>query len=378
MAIGDKANRQMPTANSTNSLFNENTNSMENPANNETLLARWLEGSLNEAELEALQKRADYEDLKQIIAAAEGFALPEFDEVAAFEKLKEKLATVRQAAAEQTEIVALPSPTLLPPLTEETPVSESSSPPPVAVPQSAKIRRLGYLKYVLAAAAAIALLLLAFPWATKPEQGCRETAVGEHLELKLPDGSDVVLNAVSEICFPVKTWKDSRLVELEGEAYFRVKKGRTFTVRTDAGEVKVVGTIFNVFARGEELTVQCADGKVQVSNEDGTQQTLIKAGEGVTVLNGRLQPREGLRRNPTWFKGESSFQSAPVLKVFEELERQYMVNIQADSIDSGRTFTGKFVHKDLAKALKMVCDPMNLQHEEIEVDGKKVLKISPE
>ena len=75
-----------------------------------------------------------------------------------------------------------------------------------------------------------------------------------------------------------------------------------------------------------------------------------------------MQDRQGLGFYPNWFKGESAFRSAPLSRVFEEMERQYGVMVLADSLGE-RTFSGKFVHKDLKKALKMVCDPMKLNCE---------------
>jgi transmembrane sensor len=151
-------------------------------------------------------------------------------------------------------------------------------------------------------------------------------------------------------------------VVLEGEAYFKAKKGKTFTVRSEQGKVEIVGTVFNVYARGEELEVKCAEGKVQVINPDETERVLLKKGEQVSVLRGRMQDRKGLSSYPNWFKGESAFRSAPLGRVFDEMERQYGVTVLVDSLGE-RTFSGKFVHKDLKKAVKMVCDPMKLKCE---------------
>ena len=88
---------------------------------------------------------------------------------------------------------------------------------------------------------------------------------------------------------------------------------------------------------------------------------LLKKGEQVAVLRSQMQDRHGLAFYPNWFKGESAFRSAPLGRVFEEMERQYGVMVLADSLGE-RSFSGKFVHKDLKKALKMVCDPMKLKY----------------
>jgi ferric-dicitrate binding protein FerR (iron transport regulator) len=188
------------------------------------------------------------------------------------------------------------------------------------------------------------------------------TKAGETKEVKLPDGSVATLNAVSKLGFTASDWTEARTVALEGEAYFKAKKGKTFSVRTEQGTVEVVGTVFNVFARDEELEVKCAEGKVQVINPEGTERVLLKKGEQVSILGGKMQKRQGLAFYPNWFKGESAFRTAPLEKVFGEMERQYGVVVLADSLGE-RTFSGKFVHDDLQKAVKMVCAPMKLNCE---------------
>jgi ferric-dicitrate binding protein FerR (iron transport regulator) len=219
-----------------------------------------------------------------------------------------------------------------------------------------------------AIAAAVLLGVVGLWWMTRDggrvfgEDQSIATKAGEKREVELPDGSTAMLNALSSLDFSPKTWGEDRYVLLEGEAFFKAKKGKTFSVKTEQGTVEVVGTVFNVYARGEELEVKCAEGKVQVINPESTERILLKKGEQVTVLRGRMQKRQGLEGYPNWFKGESAFRSAPLERVFGEMERQYGVKVLADSL-GGRTFTGKFVHSDLQKAVKMVCAPMKLNCE---------------
>jgi len=56
----------------------------------------------------------------------------------------------------------------------------------------------------------------------------------------------VVLNSKSTISFNKTDWKNNRQLTLDGEAYFKVEKGSTFTVNTNNGSVTVLGTQFNV------------------------------------------------------------------------------------------------------------------------------------
>ena len=296
------------------------------------MLARWLAGELKPEELEALRQREDYPDFVQIIEGMEGLSLPEYHETQAWQRLQLAVGS-RQSAVRSL--------------------------------QHPKIHKLIPLRRIASIAAALAVIALGIWWfAGNGSSSKADTAIatttGEQQEVKLPDGSQVTLNARSTLEYFAAGWNGERRVTLAGEAFFKAKKGKRFTVQTEQGKVEVVGTQFNVFARDRELEVKCTEGKVQVTNPTGTERVLLTAGEQVNVLDGRMQRRQGLTYYPNWFKGESSFRSAPLEKVFGEMERQYGIVVVADSV-AGRTFSGKFVHKDLEKALRMVCGPMGLE-----------------
>jgi len=71
---------------------------------------------------------------------------------------------------------------------------------------------------------------------------------GGEYHLTLSDGTLVWLNSESELYFPMQFKGDSRQVYLKGEAYFDVKSNprKSFIVKTSAGDVRVLGTAFNV------------------------------------------------------------------------------------------------------------------------------------
>lgn len=354
------------------------------PAGDDTLLARWLAGNLTPEDLESLRNLEGYPDYVEMLHALEGMDVPEFSPTLAWQKLQPALEAEKAKKATETienqsvEIkTEKPLPAVEPPTPVQPPVVAPVVPEPVekvansqpVVPssqQQAVVRSIGWQRW--AAVAAVVLLGVAGIWwfAGRDNFSFTDTdyltKAGEKKEVKLPDGSVVMLNAASKLGFSANDWSEKRTVALEGEAYFRAKKGRTFTVRTEQGLVEVVGTVFNVYARGEELEVKCTEGRVQVINPDQTERVLLKKGEQVSVLRGRMQERRGLAFYPNWFKGESTFRSAPLERVFGEMERQFGVTVLADSLGE-RTFSGKFVHKDLNKAVKMVCDPMKLQCE---------------
>jgi transmembrane sensor len=98
-----------------------------------------------------------------------------------------------------------------------------------------------------------------------------QTAYGETRSVILPDGSEVVLNAHSEIRFN-KNWKvgEDREVSLTGEAYFIVNEqgDKThrdrFIVHTPDLDVEVLGTRFNVNTYRPQTQVVLQKGSVEI------------------------------------------------------------------------------------------------------------------
>jgi len=77
---------------------------------------------------------------------------------------------------------------------------------------------------------------------------------GGQFQVVLPDGSKVWLNSASSIIYPTAFNGESRVVKLQGEAYFEVTKNRhkPFIVRTNNVDVNVLGTHFNVTAYNDD------------------------------------------------------------------------------------------------------------------------------
>lgn len=359
---------------------------MENTNHDETLLARWLADELTEQELAELQQREDFADLQAIVEGMKGLEMPAFSEQASWEKLQERLkAEPPKETEEETPVPVISEGEILPPEVKTTEmeapavqvVQPTTPPPPVThtSPQASAlkpitetpIRSIGRRQWLYAAAAGVAILLVSLFMLKKsdPTSGY-DTVVssgkGEQKPITLPDGTTVQLNAASLVGYTESDWPDDREVYLQGEAYFKAAKGKTFTVLTDQGKVQVVGTMFNVFAREQQLEVKCTEGIVQVFNPKETEKVLLKAGEQVSVTNGRMQKRAGIDFTPKWFKGESVFKSAPRSRVFREIERQFNVTVVVEDW-KGSPFSGKFVNNDLEKALKMVAVPMGLKYE---------------
>lgn len=78
---------------------------------------------------------------------------------------------------------------------------------------------------------------------------------GRRTQCLFQDGSIAYLNSESKIIYPVKFGLFERRIQLEGEAYFKVEHNtrRPFVVEFEGGEIRVLGTSFNVKAyRGDD------------------------------------------------------------------------------------------------------------------------------
>ncbi|GAB5537098.1 MAG: FecR family protein [Rubricoccaceae bacterium] len=85
------------------------------------------------------------------------------------------------------------------------------------------------------------------------------------LEVASPDGSTIVLRPHSRL---TRTDDDGRQYQLDGEAYFAIARDEAnpFSVETPTGEVRVLGTEFNVSTWGERTTVFVSEGRVELAS----------------------------------------------------------------------------------------------------------------
>ncbi|MCF8295589.1 MAG: FecR domain-containing protein [Bacteroidales bacterium] len=184
----------------------------------------------------------------------------------------------------------------------------------------------------------------------------------EQLSYTFPDGSLVMLNSSSQFSYHPYWWRFSRAVTLQGEGYFVVEKGTTFSVISGNSKTQVLGTRFNVLARAQVYEVDCFAGKVQVSHQEGNPVILTSHEKAVLTPNGsfiKLQ-KEIQQSEPNWLKSTFSFQSTPLMQVIQEIERQYQVSISVDKIGNHR-YSGYFEKKStVEETLSIICKPFHL------------------
>lgn len=290
--------------------------SPSNPDNN--FLLRWLNGELSEPERMEWEGSEAYPKWEAMSQSLRQAALPPMDKDAAYARLLD-------ARAQRMRL---------------------------------RLRKL-WVKRLTVAAAVLATLIVAA--GLFPREQNWATAVAEQKAVSLPDGSQVLLNAATTLSYRSSWLRPARALKLEGEAYFSVKPGAPFTVNTAQGQVRVLGTRFNVLSREKRFEVYCLEGTVLTST--ATQQDTLKPGQKVKKQGKQLerQPEITERESPPWANGESVYDRTPLPDVFQEMERQYGVTIQQSGLEN-RVYSGRFPHDDIDKALQLVCEAMGLKY----------------
>ncbi|WP_394747191.1 FecR family protein [Spongiimicrobium salis] len=285
----------------------------------ENYLAKWLNNELSEEELEEFKKTDAYHSYQKIIAASETLEGPDFDMENTYNTIKAK-----------------------------------------RVHESSKVVSLSPIKKWSRIAAAVILLITGAYFFTNSLDKTVTTSYAEHSEAILPDASEIILNADSEISYNESKWDEDRSLTLDGEAFFKVAKGKKFTVQTTIGEVTVLGTQFNVEQRSGLFEVTCYEGLVRVTHN--AIETELPAGSSFLVIDNDVKIVPPTKYNePTWINDESSFTSIPLLYVLQEFERQYNISMDIKDIDTDQLFTGSFSNKNIDLALKSICVPSKIK-----------------
>ncbi|MDU8885953.1 FecR family protein [Yeosuana sp. MJ-SS3] len=285
----------------------------------ENLIKKWLDNELNSHELKAFKKLEDYDELTSLDFNLQHFKADDYDTSIELNKLK---VTVKATESNKSKTV--------------------------------------WLKPLFRVAAILAICFSVYFYTTTLDTTVK-TLASEKTSIELPDASNVSLNAESFIVFNKKKWDESRDVQLEGEAFFKVAKGSTFNVITETGTVTVFGTEFNVKQRDNYFEVICYEGLVGVTYK--SQQTKLSPGDSFLIIDGKLIAKEKeISTTPSWLNNESQFESLPYNLVIAEFERQYNVKINSETIDTDQLFTGGFSHNNIDVALKSITLPLHITY----------------
>ncbi|WP_281980068.1 FecR family protein [Tenacibaculum mesophilum] len=286
----------------------------------EQYILKWLNGEISDEELFLLKQDKNFKNLEKIAHYSSHIETPKVDIEKAFKEFELKKATTKKS----------------------------------------KVVPLNYKNFYKYAAAVIVLLVSSYFLLFNNSVNF-STQYAETKTFNLPDESEVILNANSTVSFNKKDWKNSRDIQLKGEAFFKVKKGKSFTVNTSVGKVTVLGTQFNVKERKNYFEVKTYEGLVSVDYNN----SLIKLAKGkiFKVVNGKIDTLNTFNiNNKSWLQDESNFKSTPLQFVLDDIQNQYGYVIKTKDVNLEQLYTGGFTHKDINVALQAVTIPLQLSY----------------
>ena len=151
--------------------------------------------------------------------------------------------------------------------------------------------------------------------------------------LVLADGTRVWMNSDSHLKYPVMFAGGKREVILSGEAYFDVVKDKSapFIVRTESGNIEVLGTEFNIKCYSDEtaLVTTLVNGKVKF--DDGINPSVILKPEEQLIFE--KENRQSIVRKVnvnhyiSWKDNRLSFQGETLDMIMKTLSRWYNVEV---------------------------------------------------
>ncbi len=309
------------------------------------LLARYLASTASREEIERVQAWLDaspehLDELKGYRKLWErsgmiGSQQAPIDTDAAWEKMRARMKATETVDASDRKVVPLPTP-----------------------------RRFSYAMW---AAAAVALLAVAFGWfyiykgqapamvAVSTQENTREET--------LPDGTRVLLNYNSTLTFPEGLAGDTRSVNLEGEAFFDVTPDaeHPFVIDANGTEIRVVGTSFNVKAYDETVRVDVKTGKVEVRKAVKVMELL--PGEGVEVESDTVFRTLSANPNIAAYGTQIfNFEKTPLAEVVQSLSQGFHVEVRlADDRLADERLSVRLEGESLDAALDVIAETLTLR-----------------
>ncbi len=118
---------------------------------------------------------------------------------------------------------------------------------------------------------------------------------------QLPDNSTVSLKTNSSLQYNESILNGTRAVEMIGEAFFEVTKGKTFKVHFPGGKLQVLGTKFNIRSYNNKYgRVDCYEGSVRLEVHD----------KSMVLTKG-----QAIRYSPTTVEGPFDFDVQEAMKI---------------------------------------------------------------
>jgi len=201
------------------------------------------------------------------------------------------------------------------------------------------------------------------------------TPRGGQYRLRLPDGSNIWLNAASSITYPTAFTGSRRKVAVTGEVYMEIARDENmpFEVSVNGVQITVLGTRFNINAYKDEpsITTTLLEGAVKVSR--GNNDQLLMPGQQEQLLpNGKIEivNDSDTASVVAWKNGMFSFNDADIPAVMRQVNRWYDAEIVYQS-EVSQHFMGSIPRTVPISKLLTMLELTGRLH--FRIDGRKII-----
>ena len=205
------------------------------------------------------------------------------------------------------------------------------------------------------------------------------THAGSKTKVQLPDGTQVWLNANSQLLYNSENFgKDERTVNLTGEAFFDVTKNEKipFVIHAGVVNITVKGTAFNVkaYPKQKDIETTLLRGLIEITtSQDPERKIVIKPNEKIIIPSeavmgedqkandsgnslytiSRLPKNEkNILSEIVWIKDNLEFDNQTFQDLSPQLESWFSVNIHfGDETIKHRRFSGSIERETLEQTL---------------------------
>jgi len=187
--------------------------------------------------------------------------------------------------------------------------------------------------------------------------------VGGQYKVKLPDGTNVWLNAASSLEYPVEFAGNRRQVTLTGEAYFEVVKNAEmpFIVNVNGKmNVNVLGTNFNIMAYEDEdmISTTLLEGSVKVADPANPANAKVLTpgqqadwSENAKIKVMAVEGEEAI----AWKDGQFLFVNEDIHSIMRKLARWYDIKVEYSKSTKNKSFDGSISrNRNISEVLKLM------------------------
>jgi transmembrane sensor len=201
------------------------------------------------------------------------------------------------------------------------------------------------------------------------------TSRGEQVNVRLPDGTVVFLNAATILKYPTSFTKmNKREVTIEGEGYFEVFKDKAhpFVVSTAKQQIEVLGTHFNINSYADEPATKTTllEGSVKVNSN--THSEILKPNQQAVLIGNKITVRTvDTEETVAWKNNEFLFKDDDFRTNMRKIARWYNVEVIYEE-DAPNSFKlGGFSSR--SRSLKTILKLMEQTGKvHFRIEGKKV------